>query len=123
MTVVNMSYLNMITTVMKKFYYREKELSIINRFIESDLKKALAIYGRRRTGKTELVLKALEGLNNAYYFQINSFDYDVSLTDFKNIVKIGKEDSILDSLSTFKDVFTYINKDKKIIIIDEFLLS
>lgn len=118
-----MSYLNMITTVMKKFYYREKELSIINRFIESDLKKALAIYGRRRTGKTELVLKALEGLNNAYYFQINSFDYDVSLTDFKNIVKIGKEDSILDSLSTFKDVFTYINKDKKIIIIDEFLLS
>ncbi len=39
MTVVNMSYLNMITTVMKKFYYREKELSIINRFIESDLKR------------------------------------------------------------------------------------
>ncbi len=59
MTVVNMSYLNMITTVMKKFYYREKELGIINRFIESDLKKALAIYGRR-TGKTELVLKRLK---------------------------------------------------------------
>lgn len=43
----------------------------------------MAIYGRRRIGKTELILKALENIDNTYYFQISSFDYDVSLTDFR----------------------------------------
>ncbi len=105
---------------MKEFYYREKELDIISRFINSEKKRALAIYGRRRTGKTELILKALESLDDSYYFQINSFDYDTSLIDFKSILKRGKEDTILDSLNTFKDVFKYLNKDKKIIVIDEF---
>lgn len=106
---------------MKEFYYREKELDTINHFFKSTKKMTLAIYGRRRTGKTELILKALETVKiDAYYFQISSFDYDASLLDFKNVLKRSEEDSILDSLSTFKDVFKYINKSKKIIVIDEF---
>ena len=106
---------------MKEFYYREKELDTINHFFKSTKKKALAIYGRRRTGKTELILKALENIKkDTYYFQISSFDYDASLLDFKIVLKRNEEDSLLDSLDTFKDVFKYINKSKRIIVIDEF---
>ncbi len=125
MTVSNMSYLNMIyciwVMIMKQFYFRKKEKEQIKQFIASENKKALAIYGRRRTGKTELILNAINDLEDrAYYFQISSFDYETSLQDFKNILKRGNEDSILDSLNSFKDVFVYINKEKKVIVIDEF---
>ncbi len=47
-------------------------------------------------------------------------DYETSLRDFKNILKRGNDDSILDSLNSFKDVFTYINTDQKVVVIDEF---
>ena len=97
---------------MKQFYFREKEIEILNNFFKNDNKRALAIYGRRRTGKTELVLRAIkEAKNDVYYFQISSFDYFTSLSDFKRILKRGGEDTILDSLNSFKDVFTYINKN------------
>ncbi len=108
---------------MKGFYFREKELELINNFFNSDNKKSLAIYGRRRTGKTELILKAIEEYKaEAYYFQISSLDYEVSLLDFKKILKKGEKDPILDSLNSFKDVFTYLSNlnKKKIIVIDEF---
>lgn len=107
--------------IMKQFYFREKEIKMIEEFISSENKKALAIYGRRRTGKTELILNAISDMENiAYYYQVSSFDYETSLRDFKNILKRGNDDSILDSLNSFKDVFTYINTDQKVVVIDEF---
>ena len=106
---------------MKQFYFREKEIKIIEDFIASENKKTLAIYGRRRTGKTELILNEISNIGNiAYYYQVSSFDYETCLHDFRNILKRGNDDSILDSLNSFKDVFTYINKDKKVVVIDEF---
>ena len=105
---------------MKRFYFREKEIKMIEEFVVSENKKALAIYGRRRTGKTELILNAISNLKNAYYYQVSSFDYETSIQDFKHILKRGNDDSILDSLHSFKDVFTYISKDKKVVVIDEF---
>lgn len=56
---------------------------MIEEFIVSENKKALAIYGRRRTGKTELILNAISNLENAYYYQVSSFDYETSIQDFK----------------------------------------
>ena len=106
--------------IMKQFYFREKEIKMIEEFIASENKKALAIYGRKRTGKTELILNAISNLENAYYYQVSSFDYGTSIQDFKNILKRGNDDSILDSLNSFKDIFTYIGKDKKVVVIDEF---
>ncbi len=104
---------------MNKFYFREKEISILNNFLKSKNQKALAIYGRRRTGKTELILQVLnKNKSNMKYYQVSNNDYNAALYDFKNIFE---HDDILDSLNTFKDVFTYLNKTQKItIIIDEF---
>ena len=107
---------------MKNFYFREKEILKINDFFNAENKKAMAIYGRRRIGKTELVLHVLKDSNlDSFYYQVSSPDYGTALSDFKNIV--GKDDELLSSLSTFKDVFIYLSKtlNKEIIvIIDEF---
>ena len=82
----------------------------------------MAIYGRRRIGKTELVLHATQSIKlKTYYYQVSSLYYTTFLNDFKNILDM--DDSLLDSLTTFKDIFIYLSKtlnENTIIIIDEF---
>ena len=43
-------------------YFREKEQQRLFRFFDSASMKAMAIYGRRRTGKTELILDSIKNL-------------------------------------------------------------
>ena len=42
------------------FVGRKKELDIIKKAIESRSKAAILVYGRRRIGKTSLILEALK---------------------------------------------------------------
>ena len=87
----------------------------------------MAVYGRRRTGKTELMLDyiANEGRKTGIYYQCTSFDYRVCLSDFIDAVcaQIG-EDRILRSVKSFRDVFQYLSDTGKaegrLFIIDEF---
>lgn len=105
---------------MAEFYFREEELNKLQNFYSNEKQKSMAIFGRRRIGKSELILHFIRNLNNAYYYQVNSLDYDASLNDFKNVIKNNEIDSILDSLNNFKDVFSYISNKNLFIIIDEF---
>jgi hypothetical protein len=51
-----------------QFKDRKKELGEIREFLDSDSQsRLLIIYGRRRVGKTELALKAVEGRKALYY--------------------------------------------------------
>lgn len=108
------------------FYFREKELEILNRFHRSSTASAMAIFGRRRTGKTQLIThynkEYLE--DGMIYYQITNGDYTQALSDFKQSIEevIGK-DSVLQSIRTFKDVFQYLSKTLEreyIFVIDEF---
>ena len=108
------------------FYFREKDLEQIERFYANQRTRAMAVYGRRRTGKTTLVLKFIENKENCVYFQVTdpNTDYHLALSDFKRTVisTIG-EDPVIDSLKTFRDLFVYLNKtgsDQYLFIIDEF---
>ena len=110
------------------FYFREKELDKLKSFYESSNKKAMSIYGRRRVGKTELILDFLQSLDEKryIYFQVTTSSYYASLEYFKkDIQRIIGENSILASLNSFKDVISYlsdITKGKFLIVIDEFPL-
>lgn len=109
-------------------YFREKEIEKLNVFFSTPRKKAMAIYGRRRTGKTKLVTDYIAGLEtkDIVYYQVASFDYTVALGDFKNALKTVLSDNpLIDAFVSFKDIFAYLSETKstaliKGIIIDEF---
>lgn len=96
------------------------------RFIHDPRMKALAIYGRRRTGKTALILDfAAENPDTKIiYYQCASYDYAACLSDF--IVALHSffpEDTILSGLKSFKEVFQYFVRTGEkglILIMDEF---
>ena len=108
------------------FYFRENEIDKLNKFYNSSNTKAMAIYGRRRIGKTELIRNYVNFINpnKSIYFQCTSIDYDICLNDFISQIKhYFNRDEVLYSLHSFKDVFVYLSKtdySKYVFIIDEF---
>ena len=106
-------------------YFRESELEKLNMFMDGH-SRAMAIYGRRRTGKTELILEAMKQRTDGLYFQCSSYDYNTCLQDYKKTVSAMQsdlsEDSIFQGLNSFKDVFVYLCRSLtgKTFIIDEF---
>ena len=111
---------------MEKIYFREHEFEILNRFLNNNRAKAMAVYGRRRVGKTKTVLQFILDKENAIYFQPadSSSDYMTALDDFKKTIKEKlNQDPLLDSFQSFKDLFLYIsrvNRKQILFIIDEF---
>ena len=107
-------------------YFRENEKDLLSRFFHRTDEKAMAIYGRRRTGKTQLILDFLSenGSEDAVYFQCASFDYQTCLQDFISCFQVRfPEDPVLQRLGSFREIFSYLPKlteTKLAIIIDEF---
>lgn len=104
------------------FYFREKELQKLHSFSDSNY-RSMAIYGRRRVGKTQLILHFSDNNENIKYYQCTSYDYNECLKDFIENFGFDKEsDSLVFSSTKFRDVFSYIDKTTKnnIIVIDEF---
>ena len=64
-------------------YFRSREKEQLISFVRQPRYKAMAIYGRRRTGKTALVLDFIENNQEApaAYFQVTTFDYASCLND------------------------------------------
>jgi hypothetical protein len=54
-----------------QFYDREEELKVIENEIKSPKASLIIIFGRRRIGKTTLVLKALENFKHNYIYVEN----------------------------------------------------
>ena len=106
------------------FLFREEEQRKLLQFAEDDSQKAMAIYGRRRCGKTELITHLLPVFLDALYFQVPGNDYAIALSDFKReILRHIGTDSTINSLSTFQQVFGYLSKTLSYpltIIIDDF---
>ena len=50
------------------FYFREEEFQQLTRFISSAEKKAMAVYGKRRTGKTRLMTEFIKSNPQNYVF-------------------------------------------------------
>ena len=107
-------------------YFREKEQQRLFRFFDSASMKAMAIYGRRRTGKTELILDSIKKRTpgEILYFQCPGTDYETCVSDFATTLRsFYPDEELLSSLKNFKDLFVYISRLEKhipIIVIDEF---
>ncbi len=109
-------------------YFRDREKKQLDGFIRQSRYKAMAIYGRRRTGKTALILDYLDENQDVSitYFQITTFDYASCLNDFISVLSSSNSqlEPLLRPYSTFREVFSFLSSTQlehpALIIIDEF---
>jgi Predicted ATPase (AAA+ superfamily) len=97
------------------FKNREKELEAIKEYLKSNKFELLIIYGRRRIGKTELVLEATKNVKRIYYLATTEKNlerfYSLCSKHFPEISKLRMDWEVL---------FDYLKDKVDVIIIDEF---
>ncbi|MCD6563929.1 MAG: ATP-binding protein [Thermoproteales archaeon] len=96
-----------------KFINRLDELRSLRESLDSDNFELLVIYGRRRVGKTRLVLEAVSNKDYVYYLAVEKGN----LERFRRVVSRNVEE--LKYVREDWEAFFHFLKDK-IIIIDEF---
>ena len=109
-----------------KFINRTEELGFLERKFSSKEPELIIIYGRRRIGKTELLMRFSEA-KPAMYFMGRLESREDTIKRFNNLLIEHFKDSRLlnNPLPNWDTIFTYLaeNADKKtILIIDEFPL-
>jgi len=116
-TIVNINFM--------KFYNREKEIKIINEIVQKSKKagQLIVLQGKRRVGKTALILHAFKKQQFLYFFVSKKTEKEL-LDDFRE--EISKKLN-LPYLGEFKNLkqlleflFSYSKKNHLIVIFDEF---
>lgn len=108
-----------------KFYNREKELDLLQKIEERSRRKAQMTFviGRRRIGKTSLLVKANEGRSMVYFF-IAKKNEALLCEEFVQEIRHKLQVEIFGELNTFKSVFGYLMELSKTkhftLVIDEF---
>jgi len=109
-----------------KFIGRKQEIELIKEDLEADRASLQVIYGRRRIGKTELILNALTN-RRSIYFQAEAVTDRVNQQDFKNVIKKSiKPDhgALLDSIQGWENIFEILRRESRgeelTVVLDEF---
>ena len=109
---------------MFRFIDRNDELAFLRRQAARERASFVVIYGRRRTGKTELVLRFLREYQGIYYLA-DKKTYRENLRSFQRVAAefLGDELFGVAEFSTWFDVFNALLnrvREKIVIVIDEF---
>ena len=108
----------------KLFIGREKEQRQLKEYISSDQSEFIAVYGRRRVGKTFLIQQVI-GNNYAFYVAgMNNVSMRIQLKNFmQGMRKKGEDartvDTWLDAFIALEDYLGSLPEGKKIVFIDE----
>lgn len=108
-----------------KFYNREKELDLLWKIEERSKKTAQMTFvvGRRRIGKTSLLVKANEGKPMVYFF-VAKKNEALLCEEFVQEIRHKLQVEIFGQLHTFKSIFGYLMELSKTrhftLVIDEF---
>lgn len=108
-----------------KFYNREKELEILKKNWELSAQHSImtTLIGRRRTGKTSLLLKSVEGEKHLYLY-ISKDNEQLLCSKFQSLAEQVIGLHIYGSILTFRELFTILMNFGKqhhfTLIIDEF---
>lgn len=107
-----------------RFYDREKELALLesNEVRSRETASFLVMMGRRRIGKTSLILKSLEGMPHAYLFV--SRDSEALLCNkFQAELTNSLGLSVYGNVTKFRDLFEFVMKESLVrhftVILDE----
>lgn len=108
----------------KLFIGREKEQRQLKEYLSSDQSEFIAVYGRRRVGKTFLIQQVI-GNNYAFYVAgMNNVSMRIQLKNFmqgmrKNGEDIHTADTWLDAFIALEDYLDSLSEGNKIVFIDE----
>ncbi|MDY3802289.1 MAG: ATP-binding protein [Alloprevotella sp.] len=108
-----------------KFYDREKEMAEIRRVdsLAESSAQFTVLMGRRRTGKTTLMMHALEGKSYLYFFvgkkaeQLQCMDFQQQVEDVLGLHIHGKSNRVA---SLIEELMIFSRQTKVTLIIDEF---
>ena len=107
-----------------KFYGREKELELLKKIRDSSKKesKFTMITGRRRIGKTSLILKSVEGTKFVYFF-ISRINQEMLCKEMQSILEIEGIESV-GKINRFGDILKTLmfhsKKENLTVVLDEF---
>lgn len=108
-----------------RFFAREKEISKLHsiRALSKETSQMTVVTGRRRIGKTSLILKSLEGHDHLYFFVSRKAEEELCndyMTEIAEKLKIP----MLGHINRFSDIFSYLMELSKTrpmtVFIDEF---
>ena len=108
----------------KLFIGREKEQQLLNEYINSDQSEFIAVYGRRRVGKTFLIQHVI-GSDYAFYVAgMNNVSMRMQLQNFmqgmkKSNANLPAAASWLDAFIVLEDYLESLPVGRKIVFIDE----
>lgn len=98
-----------------QFKDREKELKELKKTLDSNKFELIIIYGRRRIGKTELILEATKKRKRIYYLAVG----EKNLERFYALCS-QRYPEILNLKMDWEVLFEFLKNKVKVIIIDEF---
>lgn len=101
--------------IIQNFKNRERELKELDSYLESDTFELIIIYGRRRIGKTELVLKATQKKERIYYLAVGRRNLE---RFYNTCVQHYPESSRLKP--DWEVLFEFLKTRADVVIIDEF---
>ncbi|PXF59330.1 MAG: hypothetical protein C4B59_11770 [Candidatus Methanogaster sp.] len=98
-----------------QFKNREKELSELSDVLNSRRFEFIILYGRRRIGKTELILKATENRGRIYYLAVGARNLDrfhsLCARHYPEVSKLKTDWEVL---------FEFLENKAEVVVIDEF---
>jgi len=104
------------------FIGREEELELLKLYLGTNNKHALLLYGKRRVGKSTLIIKAVENIAcRVVYFECLQSSIENNLQLFEAKLKAALDNKYLHFYS-FPEAFEYLGtlQEKIIVIIDEY---
>lgn len=114
----------MATKINKLFIGREKEQRLLNEYINSDQSEFIAVYGRRRVGKTFLIQQVIKDDYAYYVAGMNKVTMRVQLDNFiaaltKKGARVSKPKTWLEAFISLETYLESLPDGKKIVFIDE----
>jgi len=115
----------------QNFVNRKEELEFLEERYKSGSPEFVVLYGRRRVGKTELLLKFLENKKGVYFLASTEGDRQ-NISDFSKVagrfigdenlgrLEFGGWQSFFETLFGHKTLDAMLKKEKVVIIMDEF---
>jgi len=105
--------------IRKKFINREQELHTLEKLWSKDNFSLVVIYGRRRVGKTRLLMEFARGKKCVYYIAVEA-PYEALYREFSTMVKRFLDIPISGDFLEVIESASEIIKDRILFILDEF---